>query len=456
MNVASDSARGVPALLLAGALLAVAACTGSLPVDQQPIGIVDAPGAALPSLSFEAPTVLQEGRLVLEMRGSIASYDLVFATIDGVESAPLAAVFSVRDATGRSLVASREVRDTLHLRPGERGRDHVLALSERFELAPGDYVAEVAVIGPADRPRDTRRLRVTLPMPRDAGMSAIRLDRDEAPLVGARFPRWRAGDEPVAAVDIVDHAQGEERVDWAILRIPADTAAALPPFWISPGRGSIAYRGARFDSPRADTAYTWSGSRQVFPLPSLQEGVYEIVARTPAGEGSTARPLVMLPPAWPRVTEIDEMIEALAYLAYPSELEQMRAGWSASERRRLFDAFWGALIVDRRAAEQTIRLYYERVEEANRRFTSHRPGWMTDAGMIYVVFGAPEVVERGPDAEVWHYAFGREDPSQTFVFERVAYDGAPWPLEHLVLQRAPRYELGWQREVRRWRSGLMR
>ena len=53
--------------------------------------------------------------------------------------------------------------------------------------------------------------------------------------------------------------------------------------------------------------------------------------------------------------------------------------------------------------------YYRRVIYANEHFKGFQPGWETDMGMIYILFGIPNDVERTNDHrlrkvyESWHY-----------------------------------------------------
>ena len=63
--------------------------------------------------------------------------------------------------------------------------------------------------------------------------------------------------------------------------------------------------------------------------------------------------------------------------------------------------------------------YYKRVAYSNIHFDSYVDGWETDMGMIYIIFGAPDDIERTilpqmqNSAEVWHYY--RIQKSFTFI-----------------------------------------
>ena len=153
---------------------------------------------------------------------------------------------------------------------------------------------------------------------------------------------------------------------------------------------------------------------------------------------------------------MEEMVEALAYVAYPREIEHIRAAPTPLEKKRRFDAFWGELLPNRRVAASLIERYYSRIEEANLLFTSFKEGWKTDRGMVYVILGPPGYVDRRLDGEVWHYAtFAGRDPLHTFTFERVRTSEGDAVFENYVLQRRPYYEQVWFRALDRWRDGTV-
>jgi GWxTD domain-containing protein len=66
-------------------------------------------------------------------------------------------------------------------------------------------------------------------------------------------------------------------------------------------------------------------------------------------------------------------------------------------------------------AKDFMEEYYGRVEYATKNFTGFTEGWKTDRGMIFILYGAPETIDRHPfDAtgkpyDIWHYyALNRE------------------------------------------------
>lgn len=443
------------ALAVLLAPLALFSCAGPLPLDDAPLGVAYDFEVAAPGLTFEASPIVTDDGVALELRAALAPADVVFASRGDGYEAVLNLSFTVRDVRGRETLASRAIVDTLRAdRLAETRVGTPLTYTAVLAVPQGRMVAEAAILGPAAAPLALRRAEVTMP-PAGAGplITPPRLSRDGQPLVGAHVPRWRFGEAPTVAVDVVGASW--EEVRFTLWRVRADTAAPLPPFWINPARGSLPVRGAAFDEP-GDTLLAANLPEPRLELPLLEEGVYVIEAALPAGDHPPARrPLIVTPPDHPRLASIDDLIEALTYIAFPAEIAAMQAPGSTAGRRAAFDAFWGTLFDERRLAEDVMRRYFERVEEANRRFTAHQPGWRTDRGMILILFGPPEAVERTTDGETWHYAYGRAAAGPAFNFEYVRFDDAPWPLGHYLLQRAGRFETATLNAVRQWRRGLL-
>ncbi|MBN1466319.1 GWxTD domain-containing protein [candidate division KSB1 bacterium] len=105
-------------------------------------------------------------------------------------------------------------------------------------------------------------------------------------------------------------------------------------------------------------------------------------------------------------------MDQLALVAHKKEIDAMRQALEA-ERQVIYDEFW----LKRDPTPNTSRNelkdeFFKRIDFSNRNFTeiaSGRSGWQTDRGKIYIVYGAPDNVDRRdsemnlPAAEVWHY-----------------------------------------------------
>lgn len=105
-------------------------------------------------------------------------------------------------------------------------------------------------------------------------------------------------------------------------------------------------------------------------------------------------------PTYPVINTPEAMIEPLAYLATPDQMEEMR---SAPRVKVALDNFWIGCAKNVDKARELIRIYYTRVEYADYYFSSYKQGWRTERGMIYLMYGPPDKLYKSSDGESWGY-----------------------------------------------------
>jgi GWxTD domain-containing protein len=114
---------------------------------------------------------------------------------------------------------------------------------------------------------------------------------------------------------------------------------------------------------------------------------------------------------------LDVAIDMLRYIVSDSELRRINSG-SSSEREEKFREFWA----ERDPTPDTefnelMAEYYRRIDYAYKNFSSlQTPGYETDQGKAYIVYGPPNSVDRrlpanAPTREIWEY------PNRTLIFE---------------------------------------
>jgi GWxTD domain-containing protein len=178
------------------------------------------------------------------------------------------------------------------------------------------------------------------------------------------------------------------------------------------------------------------GRTQVFlPIDTLELPIgdykFLVEARDPTIVGDTsvvARPfLASVEKAFssrragiPRtVDDLDLAIEQMRYIAKGNELDSLKKAQTLEEKQQRFLEFWRK----RDPTPGTVRNegmeeYFNRVDYANRHFGHHVEGWKTDMGMVYIILGAPNTVDRHPfemntkPYEVWYYY----ERNRRFVF----------------------------------------
>jgi GWxTD domain-containing protein len=174
------------------------------------------------------------------------------------------------------------------------------------------------------------------------------------------------------------------------------------------------------------------------------EGIYHFQLDTNQADGLT---LFNFGNSYPKVQEINQLIEPLAYLATTAEYDAIR---KATNQKLAVDDFWLKKAGNIEKARELIRVYYNRVYFANYYFTSFKPGWKTDRGMIFIIYGPPQAVKVTADQEKWIYYKNNFTTSVTFIFDHTP---TPFAFDNYTLQRADTYDTYWRMAVETWRKG---
>jgi len=111
--------------------------------------------------------------------------------------------------------------------------------------------------------------------------------------------------------------------------------------------------------------------------------------------------------------ESDEFLSKVRYIITPEERKIFKE-IPEEERARFIEEFWTRRDPDPETEVNELKdMYFTRMEEANRLFSSGRPGWLSDRGEIYVLLGPPTNVDRYPmgrgpggrPTEIWYYGY---------------------------------------------------
>lgn len=152
--------------------------------------------------------------------------------------------------------------------------------------------------------------------------------------------------------------------------------------------------------------------------------------------------ILSVPRYFPKLRKVEELIPPLTYISTTSEIKELTRYMSRSS----FESFWLKLYLTRFRAKNAIKAFYEDVQEANRLFTDYKQGWKTDRGIIYIVFGKPDMLTRDEQLEVWHYDGG-------IKFEFIRFSSLFTPFMY-ALRRDTKYEEDWYDYVGWMRKNL--
>jgi len=94
--------------------------------------------------------------------------------------------------------------------------------------------------------------------------------------------------------------------------------------------------------------------------------------------------------------------EDVIYIITPEERRSFLHLSTNEEREQFIEAFWQRRNPDPDSPENTFKEeHYRRIAYANEHYASGIPGWKTDRGKIYIMWGAPDEVDSHPTGGNW-------------------------------------------------------
>jgi GWxTD domain-containing protein len=147
---------------------------------------------------------------------------------------------------------------------------------------------------------------------------------------------------------------------------------------------------------------------------------------------------------FPKIGSSGIMRESLRYIATDEEYNEMMA----LPAKAAVDQFWIGLTGNSERALSQIKRYYSRVESANELFSVSGEGWMSDRGMVYIVFGPPSIVYRNAEVEEWTFGEAGNALSVRFYFHPFQHSIG---IEDYKLLRMEEYRRPWHLAVSNWR-----
>ena len=195
----------------------------------------------------------------------------------------------------------------------------------------------------------------------------------------------------------------------------------------------------RFDGI-PDTSWTTKLTTNT-AFPPLKNQYYHFVTDTILNDGFSVFPI---PPTFPKIGSIYQANGVLGYLISKSEYSDVL---SAKYPRKVFENKWLELSGNRQRARNIIKEFYSEASKANQLFTCNQPGWSTDRGMIYIIYGPPRIVYRYNDSEIWIYGEENNLFSEQFEFQRIHSNFSDNIYE---LKRNINYKVNYNRMINAW------
>jgi len=118
--------------------------------------------------------------------------------------------------------------------------------------------------------------------------------------------------------------------------------------------------------------------------------------------------------------------EDVIYIITPEERRAFLHLSTNEEREQFIEAFWQRRNPDPDSPENTFKEeHYRRIAYANEHFASGIPGWKTDRGKIYIMWGPPDEIDPHPTGGTW------ERPMDQGGGETSTYPWESWRYRYL-------------------------
>lgn len=195
----------------------------------------------------------------------------------------------------------------------------------------------------------------------------------------------------------------------------------------------------------------------ILPIMFPREGIYLFTTGRNIKEGYT---FLNLGESYPAMTTPQVMIKPLVYLASRNEIEDLA---SSLKPKLALDEFWIKCGGNIDKARELIRIYYTRVLYSNYYFTSYKEGWMTERGMIYIIYGPPDKVYKTSEGESWGYSKSKTKSSwgsrysvaEDYLFFNFKKKNDRFSDNDYFLSRSETLVTYWDQAVASWRKGVV-
>ncbi len=189
-----------------------------------------------------------------------------------------------------------------------------------------------------------------------------------------------------------------------------------------------------------DTSYTITINKK-HTFPPVKNHYYHFITDTISKEGFS---VFTVNESFPKLSSLKEANGALGYLVDKSTYGEILR---ENNQKKAFENTWLKLSGNRERARNLIKEYYAEASIANQLFTSNQPGWSTDRGMVYIIFGPPRIVYRYDNSEIWIYGEENNLLSEQFEFRKIYSNYSDNIYE---LRRNINYKINFNRMVNAW------
>lgn len=414
---------------------------------------------------------------VLDALANVVLGSLVYTSENGQFKASISARFTIYEVdrdneNSRDLIKTEESSYQISDQDSEITMSTAtLELSKKFSVPAGDYLINTTI---QDNTSGKSIYTETTAVVLGAGtrsneithviMDGITENNESQRMLGYTIP----GEKDSLKFNYQLYSDGSSvKIESRLVQFASDTT--IPRSMSAPNysMGSIQYRGINYNERTIIQQQTREIEQEgiisfSFTTPRLERGNYRYEIELYEKENGDwksldrkGRDFAFLSENFPRITTIKEMSKPMTYLMSNREYDRFIAIQDKDSLKNAFEKFWLENLNNPSQAQAVIAKYFDRVESANKNFSNFKEGWMTDMGMVYILFGEPWYVERYTNMVYWIYTYDSSDQRKIFAFRRTRTDSDSHPFEHYILQRRQLYHTEEFRQIEEWVGGYI-
>jgi GWxTD domain-containing protein len=396
--------------LIAGLLSGFAAACHAQPGD-----VRFSKDADLPDFYYDTPLMASpdSGKTRLKCYVKISYDELTFVREDDHFRARYELSVILLDPKGSQVEGKiRNLEVTVQHYDSTISRRAFSSSETRFDLRPGKTNLILSIMDFDSKKTGIKKIPLDIPERSASGLSASDLilsDRVEADSSGRLFP--------YASV-LSDFPEAQDTL-FLWFEIYAGPKTKIVPIQIQ----VCDLKGKVLRTEKADKLIESPNTVCVLPLVrgDLKGGKYKLEVLI--GEGSAPiKRIKTFSVHWEgmpaQASDLDKAVDQMQHIAKRGEIKKLKK-LQGDEKLAAFKEYWrGKDPTPGTEANELMEEYYRRVDYSNQNFGTFMEGWRTDRGMVFILLGPPNEVERHPfesgsrPYEIWTY----DSVNRYFVF----------------------------------------
>ena len=433
-----------------------------------------------PDVRLSAIGLLNEGdEPVINVTADVVYGSLIYKKQNGQQNARFTLETQIipRGEDNTTPVKTRqETIDVSREDPNIINSQETYTYNTQIPIEPGEYEINLTVIDQNSNKRITRQAFTYIPDPSDNVTNFTNIQ-----LLGKRVGSDGSGEwSAITTYDVqgsidslmfrlqVTNNDSDKplTVNARLLRFRSDTTIARPMHFNNYSPSSIQYKGIDYDEEEElqtnRRTLIQPGSVLIeYKFGQQDRGNYrfEVESQRSADASGESEPMYkardfgVKSKNYPAIKAPIELARPLHYLMSEKEYKKLVAIEHPDSLKQAVDRFWLKALNSKSRARQVIKMYYQRVEEANKQFSNFKEGWKTDLGMMYVLFGPPWYIDQRLDQMVWSYSYNRNDPEYNYLFETPKMKSEFFPFQNYLLQRRQFYFNVQYQQTQLWLTG---